>query len=380
VTTQTAEPTLPRYGESSLDALATSILASLGVPDEPNPLQLAPADKVCLLLIDGLGWEPLRAHPAAAPFLSELSMTAAPLTAGFPATTATSLGSLGTGRPPGQHGILGYQVAVPGSATPRLINALKWDARIDPAQWQPGSTIFERAADAGIRALRVAPGNLNGTGLSNAAMRGAEYLTANTLGALVSRAAAALAADPPALAMVYYGDLDATGHALGSTSDAWIYQLAYVDKLAEQLASALPRGTVLHITSDHGMVDVAETDRIDADALPELREGVVMLGGEARARHIYCEPGSADDVIATWCDAIGDAAWVISREQAVADGWFGPVEDGFLARIGDVIVAPCGLSAVVATKSEPRESAMIGLHGSVTQADQLVPLLTVTVG
>lgn len=97
MTTQTIEPALPKYAVASLDALATSILASLGVPDEPNPLRLAAADRVCLLLIDGLGWELLRAHPAAAPFLSEIAMTAAPLTAGFPATTATSLGSLGTG-------------------------------------------------------------------------------------------------------------------------------------------------------------------------------------------------------------------------------------------------------------------------------------------
>jgi hypothetical protein len=380
VTTETTEPTLPRYGESSLDALATSILACLGMPDEPNPLQLPPADKVCLLLVDGLGWELLRAHPAAAPFLSEIAMTAAPLTAGFPATTATSLGSLGTGRPPGQHGILGYQVAVPGAPAPRLINALRWDARIDPAEWQPGSTIFERATGAGIRALRVAPGNLNGTGLSTAAMRGARYLTANTLGALVSRASAAFDGDTPTLALVYYGDLDATGHTLGCTSDAWLYQLAHVDKLAEQLASALPRGTVLHVTSDHGMVDVAEADRIDADAEPGLRDGLVLLGGEARARHLYCEAGAAQDVIVAWSEALGNAAWVISREQAVADGWFGPVQKEFLARIGDVIVAPCGPSAVIATKSEPRESAMVGLHGSVTQADQLVPLLTVAAG
>lgn len=40
MTTETLEPTLPRYGESSLAALATSILDSLGAPDEPNPLQL----------------------------------------------------------------------------------------------------------------------------------------------------------------------------------------------------------------------------------------------------------------------------------------------------------------------------------------------------
>jgi hypothetical protein len=378
VTAQTTEPTLPKYRESSLDALATSVLASLGVPDEPNPLHLAPTERACLLLIDGLGWELLRAHPAAAPFLSEIAMTAAPLTAGFPATTATSLGSIGTGRPPGQHGIFGYQVAIPG--TGKLLNALTWNAAVDPVTWQPGSTIFERAASAGVRALRVAPGQLDGTGLSTATMRGAEYLPAGTLGALVSRAAAALASDAPAFALVYYGDLDATGHALGCASDAWLYQLAHVDKLAEQLASALPHGTVLHVTSDHGMIDVPEADRIDFDARPELNDGVALLGGEARARHIYCEPGAAGDVIAAWREVLGGRAWVASREQAVADGWFGPVRDAFASRIGDVIVAPCGPWAVIASKSEPRESAMTGLHGSLTQSDQLVPLLTVAIG
>jgi hypothetical protein len=378
VTAQTTEPTLPKYHESSLDALATSVLASLGVPDEPNPLQLAPTERACLLLIDGLGWELLRAHPAAAPFLSEIAMTAAPLTAGFPATTATSLGSIGTGRPPGQHGIFGYQVAIPG--TGRLLNALTWNASVDPVKWQPGSTIFERAASAGVRALRVAPGQLDGTGLSTAAMRGAEYLPAATLGALVSRSAAALAGQTPAFALVYYGDLDATGHVLGCGSDAWLYQLAHVDKLAEQLASALPHGTVLHVISDHGMIDVPEADRIDVDVVADLRHGVALLGGEARARHIYCEPGAADDVIAAWHGVLGERAWVVSREQAVADGWFGPVDDAFANRIGDVIVAPCGPWAVIASKAEPRESAMVGLHGSLTQSDQLVPLLTVAIG
>ncbi|HWF79069.1 MAG TPA: alkaline phosphatase family protein [Streptosporangiaceae bacterium] len=378
MTAQTTEPTLPKYRESSLDALATSVLASLGVPGEPNPLQLAPTERACLLLVDGLGWELLRAHPAAAPFLSEIAMTAAPLTAGFPATTATSLGSIGTGRPPGQHGILGYQVAVPG--TGKLLNALTWNAPVDPVVWQPGSTIFERAASAGVRALRVAPKQLDGTGLSTAAMRGAEYLAAGTLGALVSRASAALAGQAPAFALVYYGDLDGTGHALGCGSDAWLYQLAHVDKLAEQLASALPRGSVLHVTSDHGMIDVSDADRIDFDAVSDLKQGVALLGGEARARHLYCEPGAAADVIAAWHGVLGERAWVASRDQAVADGWFGPVDEAFASRIGDVIVAPCGPWAVIASKSEPRESAMVGLHGSLTQSDQLVPLLTVAIG
>jgi len=376
MTTQTVEPTLPRYAESSLDALATSVLACLAVPGEANPLQLPEAERVCLLVVDGLGWELLSAHPAAAPFLSELAMTAAPLTAGFPATTATSLGSLGTGRPPGQHGLLGYQVAIPGSGA--LLNALRWNATIDPLSWQPGSTIFERAAAAGVSAFRVAPGAFRNSGLSVAAMRGAEYQPAETLGALVSRSAAALAGATPALAMVYYGDLDATGHVLGCGSDAWQYQLAHVDKLAEQLAAAIPHGTTLYITADHGMTDVTEADRVDVDAQADLRDGLVLLGGEPRARHLYCRPGAAGDVLRTWRELLGVRAWVASREQAVADGWFGPVDPAFEARIGDVVVAPSGPSGIVATRAEPRESALIGMHGSLTPSDQLVPLLAVT--
>jgi Type I phosphodiesterase / nucleotide pyrophosphatase len=369
-------PSLPRYGESTLPDLACSVLASLGVGSEPNPLQLGPADRVCLLVVDGLGWELLREHPAAAPFMSELAVAGRPLAAGFPATTATSLASLGTGRPPGQHGVLGYQVAVPGEH--RLLNALRWDQRVDPLVWQPGSTIFERAADAGISSFRVAQSSLARTGLSIATMRGAEILGADTFGALVAEAASALRRSDRVLATVYHGELDATGHVFGSASDAWRYHLGHVDKLAEQLAGVLPPRTALYVTADHGMVDVPPADRIDADAVPGLRAGVALLGGEPRARHVYARPGAAGDVLAAWREILGHRAWVASRDEAIADGWFGPVDPVLAPRIGDVVAAPAGPAAVVATKAEPRESALIGMHGSLTPADQLVPLLTLS--
>jgi Type I phosphodiesterase / nucleotide pyrophosphatase len=369
-------PSLPRYGESTLADLACSVLASLGAGAEPNPLQLPPADRACLLIVDGLGWELLREHPAAAPFLSELAVVGRPLAAGFPATTATSLGSLGTGRPPGQHGVLGYQVAVPGEG--RLLNALRWDQRVDPVVWQPGSTIFERAVHAGISSFRVAHSSLGQTGLSTATMRGAEVLGANTFGALVGVAAVALRRSDRVLTMVYHGELDATGHVFGSSSDSWRYHLGHVDKLAEQLAGALPPGTALHVTADHGMVDVPPQDRIDVDAVPGLRAGVALLGGEPRARHVYARPGAAGDVLTAWREILGHRAWVASRDEAIADGWFGPVDPLLAPRIGDVVAAPAGPSAVVATKAEPRESALIGMHGSLTPADQLVPLLTLS--
>jgi len=368
------EPPLPGYGQCTLADLSRSLLASLGIPGEDNVLGLPATSRVCLLVVDGLGWELLRANRSAAPFLAGLLETGCWLAAGFPSTTVTSLASLGTGRPPGQHGMLGYQVRVP--ATGDLLNALRWDKSVDPLAWQPGTTIFERAAAAGLGAFRVAAGSLRQTGLSVAAMRGADYRSADTPGALVACSAAALASVPRGILMVYTGDLDSTGHAWGSSSPAWRFQLAHVDRLAEQLAGALPPGTALHITADHGMVDVAASDRIDADLIPALRDGVALLGGEARARHVYAAPGATADVLAAWRATLGDNAWIAGRQEAIDTGWFGPVEPAMADRIGDVIAAARGSSAVVATVAEPRESVLVGMHGSLTPAEQRVPLLT----
>ena len=44
-------------------------------------------------------------------------------------------------------------------------------------------------------------------------------------------------------------------------------------------------------------------------------------------------------------------------------------------RIGDVVAAAAGGTGIVATQAEPRESALVGMHGSLTSAEQLVPLL-----
>lgn len=368
-------PTLPNYGEGSLADLACSLLASLGVSGEANPLGLPRAERVCLLVVDGLGWELLRDHPAAAPFLSELAVVGRPLTCGFPATTVTSLSSVGTGRPPGGHGLLGYQVAVPGQH--RLLNGLRWDASVDPLAWQPHSTVYERAAAAGIGAYRVAAAWLEKTGLSMASMRGADYRPADSLGALVAQASDALRSADRALVTVYHGQLDGTGHAFGCLSDAWRFHLGHVDKLAEQLASALPPGAALYVTADHGMVDVGADERIDAEATPGMADGVALLGGEPRARHVYAVPGAAADVLAAWREILGDRAWVVSRDEAIAANWFGPVGPGLADRIGDVVAAPAGSWAIVAGTSEPLESSLIGMHGSLTPADQLVPLLCV---
>jgi hypothetical protein len=371
-------PIVPSYGAATLADLSSSMLASVNpdAPESQNVLGLPATQRACLLIVDGLGWELLRDHPAVAPFLSELARNSKPITAGFPSTTVTSLGSICTGRPPGQHGILGYQVIIPGEN--RLLNGLRWDAKIDPLQWQPLPTVYERATAAGIAAVHVAQGSFRGTGLTVATMRGADFRPADSMGALAAQAAAAIWENGRAFVTVYHGDLDATGHVFGVASDAWYNQLAHVDKLAEQLARALPSGTCLYITADHGMVDIGPDDKFDVDAVPELHDGMALLGGEPRARHVYAQPGAAADLLAAWREVLGDRAWVLSKEEAIKEGWFGPVEPAMAERIGDVVAAATGNIALVATQAEPRESKLFGMHGSLTPAEQYVPALAFT--
>jgi Type I phosphodiesterase / nucleotide pyrophosphatase len=372
-------PIVPSYGGSSLPDLSASLLASLTGDAPANVLGLPEYPRVCLLLVDGLGLELLRGHQAAAPFLAELAFNSRPLTAGCPSTTVTSLASLGTGLAPAAHGMLGYQVAIPGED--RLLNGLRWPDDIDPVAWQPRPTIFERAAAAGVTPVHVSPGAFRKSGLTRSTLRGAEYRPADSLGAVAALAVDALSAAERTFVIAYHGDLDATGHRYGVASAAWSHQLAHVDKLAEQIAASLPYGAVMYVTADHGMVDVGHEDRVDADedASP-LRDGVALLGGEARLRHVYTRPGAAEDVLATWRDVLGERAWVLPREEAIKEGWFGPVggevSDAMAARIGDVVAACAGSWAVVASRAEPLETSLIGMHGSLTAAEQLIPMLT----
>lgn len=363
-------PPVPEYGGRSLADLGPSVLAALGVAGETNALRLPPSRRVCVLLVDGLGWELLRAHPAEAPFLSSLAGRA--LTAGFPATTATSLGSLGTGLPPGGHGLLGYQVAIPGSG--RLLNCLRWDDAVDPLAWQPSATVFERAAGADVATAHVSAGVFRDSGLTRAVYRGARYVPADTLGRLVAAAEHAVRQGERSLVTVYHSELDSTGHRYGSRSAAWRHHLAFVDLLAYRLAESMPPDAALYVTADHGMTD--PVTRVDVDDEPDLRAGVALLGGEPRARHVYAAPGAAPSVLAAWGERFAGQAWVMSREEAVAAGLFGPVTAEMAARVGDVVAVPYADVAIVATRAEPVESALIGMHGSLVPAEQLVPLLT----
>lgn len=371
----------PPYGVSSLSDLMPAVARSLDVELPPpgaglsDALRLAPTSRACVLLVDGLGDLLLRERAGHAPYLRSLLDRVGTISAGFPTTTATSMGSLGTGLPPGAHGLVGFEVLVP--ERDELLNELSWEPAVDPRRWQRETTVLQQAAAAGIEVVRIGPGFFDGSGLTEAALRGGRFVAAASLDDRVEAALTALRSAPRTLVYVYWGDLDKVGHVEGCQSWPWGEELAKVDLAVRRLVAGLPSDATLHVTADHGMVDVAHHDRLDVGHEPELAAGVRHVGGEPRCLQLYCEPGQAQQVLTTWADRLAGRAEVVTRAQAVAAGWFGPVAAHVSARIGDIIVV-CGPGAAVVDSRRARPEAMrlIGLHGSLSPQESLVPLLT----
>jgi hypothetical protein len=365
----------PAYDDRSLTDLVPAVGAALGHPLGPPPrgLELPPASAYVVFLVDGLGAELLRRHRQAAPWLAALLDHAEPpLTAGVPSTTATSLTSLGTGLPPGAHGLVGFTSRIPG--TDDLLNALAWSKTVDPVEWQPHPTAFARLVAAGVAVTAVNKREFRGSGLTVAAHRGAEFVGADRVGERIAAVVAATA-QRPSLTYMYDGDLDWTGHRFGVASSAWRQQLAMVDAEAEQLRETLPPDVRLVVVADHGMLDSPPGSRLDVADHPELRDGLALIGGEARFRHLYARGGAVSDVVATWQERLGDRAVVLTRDEAIVRGWFGAVAASVRPRLGDVVVACTGDAAVLDSDAFPYEATLIGLHGSLTPAEMLVPLI-----
>lgn len=357
-----------------------SALAKLGVPGCADRLGLPDARRIGVLLIDGLGYHLLPAAARVAPAFADVHAgrlgELREIASCFPSTTPTSLASLGTGALPGAHGIVGFRVNVPG--TRRVLTHIDWRDDPDPARWQPVQTQFEVAAAAGLTASVVSRPEFASSGLTVAAYRGARYVGAAGNDALAETMLAELSR-ATGLVYGYHAAVDTAAHLSGIDSPPWQEAVAKVGRLFARLVDGLPADAVLLVTADHGGVNVPAEHRVDIDADRRLRAGVRVVAGEARVRYLHTRDGAREDVIATWRAVLGDAADVVSRDEAVAAGWFGVVPERHLARIGDVVVVCRGDYAVLATEHEPELAGrLVAYHGALTPVEMAIPLIIVT--
>jgi hypothetical protein len=330
-----------------------------------------------LFLIDGFGFDTLSKYADVMPTMSRM-INFGKIQTAFPSTTATSLATLTTGELPGVHGMLGYTVQVPRSGG-RLLNALKWDERVDPENWQPVETLFQKASNVGISVTHVAAKRYENTGFTRAVFRGAQYKGANVVADLVSETKLALQ-KTPSFVYLYVNDLDVAGHSDGVGSDKWIAALSAIDQMVSQLMKEVPKGTRIWVTSDHGMMNVEEMIVIGQDN--PLLSGVSVVAGEPRARHIYLTEDSVQarvDAAGVWQQYLQDKAVVLTREEAISSNLFGAaLSPDSIDRMGEIIAIARGGVILVDADRVDKEGAMVGHHGGDSEIESQVGLLTTT--
>jgi predicted AlkP superfamily pyrophosphatase or phosphodiesterase len=180
----------------------------------------------------------------------------------------------------------------------------------------------------------------------------------------------------PSFAYLYLNDLDVAGHSDGVGSEKWLLALAYVDHVVRTLLDQLPKGTRFWITADHGMVNVEE--KIILGRENSLLEGISLVAGEPRARHLYLEDRYLDrpsEVAENWRETLGESVEIYTRQEAIGASLFGSfVSHDASDRMGDLIAIARGGTIFIDPLRTNLESAMVGHHGAMTDAEKFVPL------
>lgn len=367
------QPQLPVHGQSTIAEIMPSVAKLLRpeMADAQPLLNIASAQRYVLVMVDGLGLELLRRHSERVPYLGSLLDHCLALTSAVPSTTATSLTSLGTGLPPGQHGVVGYTFRINGEP----LNALAWNPAVPAEQVQTHPTWFSKLAQEGVLVSAVCPAHFEHSGLTKASQRGARFVPVppgTSRDERISYTVAAATAADQTFVYLYEKELDTTGHHEGCGSVPWRAMLDEIDEYLENLRNSLPSDVCLLITGDHGMIDVPEARQLIIEDQPGLSDGVNMVCGEPRLRQLYTD--DPERVAQCWAEVLGERAIVRTREQAIREGWWGEVDDRVSSYIGDVLVA-CLDDWALLSLNKPGELTLVGQHGSLTPNEMRIPLL-----
>ena len=297
----------------------------------------------------------------------------APITTVAPSTTATALTSITTGLPPGEHGVMGYRIAVGAD----VLNVLRWttdgrDARqsIVPGELQP------HAPFGGQRPPVLTRAEFAGSGFTLAHLDPVRFTGYRTLGTLTAELVRLTPGRRAARVRVLRGPRQGEPRVRARRA---VRRGAALDRPPRRHAARgrCPPGTALAVTADHGQVETGDNVlELPSDVLTH----VAMQSGEGRFRWLHARSGRAPALADAAASLLGDHAWVRTREQAIDEGWYGPkVTDAAAGRLGDVLLAAKGTVAFF----DPKDTGpyvLVGRHGSLTPDEMLVPLLAGVAG
>jgi hypothetical protein len=355
-------PKTPSYQGSGLVNLVSEIerrMTGTSLFEGLTDASMVPeAQTFVLILFDGLGLSQME-HREASSFRASLT---AILDAPFPTTTSVSLSTVATGLPPSRHGQVGHLSWYPDLG--KVVNTLKWvtvsgePVGYDYPSLLPRPNLWERLRASGVEPITVQPGDFAGSPLSRSLYRGARFEGAWDPEDLVE-ATVTLAGEPGRFIFTYVPFVDVAGHVTGLGSEESTEAMKAATRVWDGVASRLPPGSALLGTADHGLVEIAEGDKI---LVREPRFDALRFAGDARGVHLWGDRSLMDDLAS-------------SVEGTLVDplSWLGPdPTEQTLSHLGDrLLVVPPGKAVL------PRgfDKRLYCYHGGLTPEEVEIPLL-----
>lgn len=370
-----------RHISSVLPAISAALHAPVSTRSHRDPEQLATVlhiptvERAVVVFIDGLGFWNLATRIGHAPNLRAMlrhNVNTKPIYTTQPSTTSVAIPAFGTGTTPGYTGMFGYTQRNP--ATLRKAQMISFTDNIDPHEIQQQPSVFAQLMQQGIRVTSVGLPKFEHSALTAAALAGADFI--GSISPRIRLKRVLEANQTPGLTYLYIRDLDKTAHHNGWDCEPWIAELERIDTVIGVLRRSLSAGTLLVVTADHGAVNMIPDQQIDIAQYTQLQAGVELVAGEPRAPMLYTTEGERDRVAERWKNILADRAQVMTQDEALAAGVFGPVEERTLAWIGDVIVLATGQTTIVDSRTQQeQERSMPAVHGSRTRIEFEIPLL-----
>ena len=356
----------------TLGMLGDVLISALqSVSGEKNSLGLPKKRSVCVILIDGLGSLNLKASGAHAGFLN--SQTSVPASCFFPATTATSIVSFATAKPPWKTGFIGYQIFDRAAGVRRnLLNG--WESIEAAKQFQTLETLSEKAISTSVEFHTVAPSAYRDSGFTAATMRGSKFHGTRSIEERFDKAKELLKDSQEKIVYLYVPELDQLAHAQGWKSQAWLNQLEGIDGYIAKLYADLGKANGIIVTADHGIVDVPRTSHIYIDEF--LGEDELLdVGGDTRALFLYLKhQDAAESTMIKLEGEVGASCYVVTPSMLVDAGFW--QENKFPDLMPELVVmAKKEVALYHRAFAKKKSLEMIGHHGSISQQEMSIPLI-----
>jgi len=389
---------LPERHHRCFDQLPATIehiltgTASAGATPLEEPFLHEPAEHVLLVYLDAFGWrfyEQLAETAALARARAEGLVTQ--LTSQFPSTTTAHVATIHSGLPVAAHGLYEWHQLEP--SLDRLITPLLFcyagDRQretlagvLDPAALYPASGLYERLGTAGVESWAVHPAEIAGSTASGFLLQSVRGVGYSTLDEAFGHAARALASAERSYVLVYLPHVDSLMHEVGPDDPAVLPTFAaMIDALA---AAAFPRGTLVLLTSDHGMTPVDPVGTVYVNELwPEL-PGLLASGadgkplapaGSCRDLFLHVRPGELERVRDGLAERLDGRAAVLTTDELIARGAFDTPSERLRERIGDLVVLPRVGEAVYWHEPGRFDQHLRGQHGGLSAAEMEIPLV-----